>query len=383
MDFSKKTRIKIQKEVLATDIPAVVMGKICKNGEMYFYGYGPSRWGINDKISEKNIFVIASMTKSITSVAALQLVERGEVSLDEPLDAYLPEMASIPILNKKDEIVKPRSSICLRHLLTHTAGFGYSFTCPQLGIWNDLKLKLKWTKKYEPRFFESGTSFMYGSSTDWVGKLVEKISGMNLEEYFRQNICGPLGMNSTWFNIPTELQPLYVSSSHRNSINGNIVLDKYEKRSRINNYKGGAGLSSSPEDYGKFLACMLNKGNFNGTEILTEKTFDILNSCQLSTFKQIHRYVPANNVETKPRGGKDYFFNSYDNWTLAWAYTENSILRPRGTAYWGGFRNTYFTIDFVNEFGLIYMTQIKPFNDLGSYNLFKSFERIVYSSINN
>ena len=105
MDFSKKTRIKIQKEVLATDIPAVVMGKICKNGEMYFYGYGPSRWGINDKISEKNIFVIASMTKPITSVAALQLIERGEVTLDEPLDAYLPEMASIPILNKKDEIV--------------------------------------------------------------------------------------------------------------------------------------------------------------------------------------------------------------------------------------------------------------------------------------
>lgn len=76
------------------------------------------------------------MTKSITSVAALQLVERGEVSLDEPLNAYLPEMASIPILNKKDEIVKPRSNICLRHSLTHTAGFGYSFTCPQLGIWN-------------------------------------------------------------------------------------------------------------------------------------------------------------------------------------------------------------------------------------------------------
>ena len=190
-------------------------------------------------------------------------------------------------------------------------------------------------------------------------------------------------MNSTWFNIPTELQPLYVSSFHRNSINGNIVLDKYEKRSLINNYKGGAGLSSSPEDYGNFLACMLNKGNFNGTEILTEKTFDLLNSCLLSTFKQIHRYVPANNVETKPRGGKDYFFDSYDNWTLAWAYAENSTLRPRGTAYWEGFRNTYFTIDFVNKFGLIYMTQIKPFNDPGSYNLFKSFERIAYSSINN
>ena len=80
------------------------MGKICKNGEMSFYCYGPSRWGKNNKISRKNIFVIASMTKTITSVAALQLVDQGKITLDEPLDRYLPDMASIPILNKKTKL---------------------------------------------------------------------------------------------------------------------------------------------------------------------------------------------------------------------------------------------------------------------------------------
>ena len=357
------------------------MGKICKNGEMSFYCYGPSRWGKNNKISRKNIFVIASMTKTITSVAALQLVDQGKITLDEPLDRYLPDMASIPILNKKNKIVKPRNSICLRHLLTHTAGFGYKFTCPQLGRWNELKSELKWTEKYEPRFFESGTSFMYGVSIDWVGKLIEKISEINLEEYFRRNISGPLGMDSTWFNVPHELEYLYVGSSYRDSENKNIILNEYKKRNYISNFKGGAGLSSSPEDYGKLIACMLNKGTLNGIRILIESTFDLLNSPQLNDFKQIHRYVSSNHVEMKPRGSKNYFFDSYDNWTLAWAYNENSIMRPKGTAYWGGFRNTYFTIDFVNKFGLIYMTQIKPFNDLESYNLFKSFERIIYTSI--
>ena len=91
-----------------------------------------------------------------------------------------------------------------------------------------------------------------------------------------------------------------------------------------------------------------------------------MNSPQLDEFKTTHRYVAGGNVDTKARGDKDNFFDSYDNWTLAWAYEENSNIRPLGTAYWAGFFNTYFTIDFKNEFALIYMTQILPFNDIYS-----------------
>ena len=106
-----------------------------------------------------------------------------------------------------------------------------------------------------------------------------------------------------------------------------------------------------------------------------------MNSPQLDEFKTTHRHVPVSNVDTKARGDKDNFFDSYDNWTLAWAYEENSISRPYGTAYWAGFFNTYFTIDFKNEFALVYMTQILPFNDIESYNLFTSFERLVYENL--
>ena len=371
--------ISIKKEISNTKIPAVVMGKISKDGQMQFFSKGPSRWDRNDTISKKNIFKIASMTKALASVAALQLVEQGKITLDEPLNEYLPEMSSIKILNKNNEIIEPKNSITLRHLLTHTAGFGYWFTSSQLLNWNELKKDIDWNEKYEPRLFESGSNYMYGTSIDWVGRLVEKITEMNLEDYLRKNITGPLEMNSTWFNVPEELEDLIVSSSVRNNDSGELIKNEYTKSKISKNFNAGGGISSSPEDYGKFLVCMLNKGKVNGVEILKEQTFDLMNTPQLDKFKTTHRYVPVWNVDTKARGDKDNFFDSYDNWTLAWAYEENSTIRPNGTGYWAGFYNTYFTIDFENEFALVYMSQILPFNDMESYNLFTSFEKYIYN----
>tara|TARA_B100001113_G_scaffold211150_1_gene173214 strand:+ start:504 stop:1691 length:1188 start_codon:yes stop_codon:yes gene_type:complete len=367
--------------VKSTEIPAVVMGKINKDGSMDFFSNGPSRWDRNDTINEKNIFSIASMTKALGSVAALQLVEQGKITLDEPLDEYLPNMSSIKILTQDNKIIDPINSITLRHLLTHTAGFGYWFTSKQLSDWGNLKKEIGWTENYEPRLFESGTSYMYGTNIDWVGRLVEKISGMNLEDYLRKYVTGPLEMNSTWFNVPENLEDLIVTSSYRDKNTGKLVKNKYQKRNKRTSFNAGGGILSSPEDYGKFLVCMLNKGKYKGIRILKDETFELMNSPQLDEFKTTHRHVPVSNVDTKARGDKDNFFDSHDNWTLAWAYEENSISRPYGTAYWAGFFNTYFTIDFKNEFALVYMTQILPFNDIESYNLFTSFERLVYENL--
>lgn len=369
----------VMSEIIKTEIPAVVMGKIYKDGNMEFYSRGPSRWDRNDTINENNIFRIASMTKALGCVAALQLVEQGKINLDEPLEEYFPKMTSRKIINQDNEILEPKNSITLRHLLTHTAGFGYGFSSNRLFKWKEIKEEIGWRENYTPRLFESGTSFMYGTNIDWVGRLVEKISGMNLEDYFRKYITGPLEMNNTWFNVPDELENLIVSSLYRDNESGELVKAEYQKRNLTKNFNAGGGLSSSTQDYGNFLVCMLNKGEFNGVRILKKETFDLMNSPQLEEFKINHRYVPHGNVDNKPRGDKDTFFDNYDNWTLAWAYEENSINRPVGTAYWAGFFNTYFTIDFKNEFALVYMTQILPFNDIESYNLFTSFERLVYS----
>ena len=158
------------------DIPSAVMGKINKDGTTEFYSFGPSRWDRNDTINEGNIYRIASMTKSIAVVAALQLVEQNKISLDEPLDDILPEMSSIKILDSDNQIVTPTKSITLRHLLTHTAGFGYWFTSNRLKNLQNIKKEIDWDSEYQPRLFESESSFMYGTNIDWVGRLIEKVS---------------------------------------------------------------------------------------------------------------------------------------------------------------------------------------------------------------
>ena len=137
--FDPHIETRIQDEIFNTDIPAVVMGKVSKSGDMSFYSNGPSRCDRDDSITPQNIFSIASMTKVLTSVAALQLVEQKQVTLDQPLDQHLPEMSERLILNEDNKVIEPQNSITLRHLLTHTAGFGYWFTSPQLGRWNQLK----------------------------------------------------------------------------------------------------------------------------------------------------------------------------------------------------------------------------------------------------
>ena len=114
---------------------------------------------------------------------------------------------------------------------------------------------------------------MYGTNIDWVGRLVEKISGMNLEDYFRKYITGPLEMNNTWFNVPDELENLIVSSLYRDNESGELVKAEYQKRNITKNFNAGGGLSSSTQDYGTFLVCMLNKGEFNGVRILKKETF--------------------------------------------------------------------------------------------------------------
>ena len=263
------------------DIPSAVMGKINKDGTSQFYSFGPSRWDRNDTINERSIYRIASMTKAIAVVAALQLVEQKKITLDEPLDDILPEMSSIKILDSNNQLVSPKTSITLRHLLTHTAGFGYWLTSNRLKNWSKIKEEIDWDNDYQPRLFESGSSFMYGTNIDWVGVLIEKVSGKNLEDYLRENVTGPLGMDSTWFNVPENLHPLLVGSLRRDRKNNELTKNEFKAPNKIEKFNAGGGLYSSAEDYGKFLLCMLNKGKHQNGQLINEETFDLMNTPQL------------------------------------------------------------------------------------------------------
>lgn len=307
------------------------------------------------------------MTKAIASVAALQLVEKGLIGLDDPLGKLMPEMTSIPILTETGELVEAKKSITLRNLLTHTAGFGYDFFDFRLKSFD----KTEWKYDDLPRLFEAGERWNYGTNTDWVGKIIEKISGEDLETYLRNHVTGPLQMNSTWFNVPDYLKENIVSWGMRDSTGFKEFMRIPAKVQT--ELSAGGGLFSSPKDYLSFLNCMMNDGKYNGGQILKPETVEMMFNNQLDGFS----------IEWGILGRYGGFFDESDLFGLAWAIenSDDEYVRNKGAVYWAGSANTYFTLDKDKGVALVYFTQFFPLNDKVSYEFYRLFEKAVYSGL--
>lgn len=358
-----------------SNLPAALMGYSTKEGDMHWYAFGPSVWGGKDTIDENNIFRIFSMTKAIASVASLQLVERDLIGLDDPLDDLMPDMTSIPILTKDGELVEARKTITLRHLLTHTAGFGYDFLDERLQKFDTTG----WSHDDLPRLFESGEKWKYGTNLDWVGKVIEKVSGEDLETYLRKNITGPLGMNSTWFNVPSNLQDEIVSWGVKDSTG----FKEYPRvpAKAVTEFNAGGGLFSSPKDYLTFLKCIMNNGKYDGGEILKAETVKSMFNNQLPTGMTTSFNATAVGMVSKSGA----FGDDSDLHSLSWAIenNEDELVRSKGSAYWAGIANSYYTLDKDKEIAVVYFTQFLPFNDKVSYDFYRLFEKEVFTSLKN
>lgn len=357
-------------------IPSAIMGSIDDEGHTTWHAFGPSIWVGKDTVTADHIFRIFSMTKAIASVAALQLVEEGLIGLDDPLNELMPEMVSIPILDEKGNLNESDRAITLRQLLTHTAGFGYDFTSSRLNNF----ISENWNYEDKPRLFQPGTDWRYGTNTDWVGKVIEKISGKDLETYLRENITGPLNMNSTWFNVPDNLAERIVSWGARDSTD-NIVEFERIPQNAVTKYSAGGGLFGSPRDYLKFLKCMLNYGKYEGGQLLKRETFELMLKDHLPKEVRLNYEEFDNNVIAFTGG----FADESDRWGLAWAIeaNQNELIRPINTVYWAGAANSYFSLDVENQIAIVYFTQFLPFNDKESFDFYKLFEKEVYAGINN
>ena len=358
-----------------SDLPAVVAIAINKNGEKVTYNYGKAIWSEDVKVTQEHIFRIWSMTKLVTSIAAMQCVENGLIGLDNDLSEIMPEMTDIPILSN-GKLIEPKNKITLRHLLTHTSGFGYSGMTIEEGDYN----KENWNYNDGPRHFESGTNFLYGTSTDWVGKLVEKLSGLDLEAYFRKNITGPLKMDRTFFNVPDSLQSQVVSYGRRGD-KGEKELEEIPNRVPTNKatvLSGGGGLFSSPSDYTRLLQCFINDGVYEGGRILSKATIE----------EMIQNQVGDINLNPEGRHfnpGVCCNFNGLmdenSKWGLAFLIDNSSkdYGRQAGTATWGGLMNTYYYIDFKSGIAASIYTQHLPFNHIETTSLFDKFSKIIYT----
>jgi len=241
------------------DVPGVVALITDRERVLYQGAFGVADVATGRPLTTDALFRIASMTKPITSVALMQLVEQGRLGLEDPAEKYLPELAGLKVIESFDPAtgayqVRPASRPpTVRHFLTHTSGLAYPFTS---AIWRDFKPRAGETYPFGgPLLFDPGERWHYSTSTDVVGKLVEVVSGQKLEDYFREHIFAPLKMDDTSYNVPEQKGPRLVAQQQRAGarMDGAAELQNPQLGLTIASPIGGGGLASTAGDYGRFM----------------------------------------------------------------------------------------------------------------------------------
>jgi CubicO group peptidase (beta-lactamase class C family) len=359
-------------------IPGVVAMATDRQRTLYQGAFGMADMATGRALAADALFRIASMTKAITSTAAMQLIEQGRFGLDDPVEKYLPAFARLQVFESFDPAtgayrLHPATRIAtVRHLMTHTSGLGYPFTSATL---RDFKPRAGEDYPVGPLLFEPGERWHYGTSTDWLGRLVEAVSGRPLDEYFRLRVLEPLGMADTFYNVPADKQARLVAVHHRDA-GGAIVKDAVQPAPTVNPIIGGGGLSSTASDYIRFVRMILNDGALDGVRILKADTVEAMSRNQIGTIG-----VPA--LKTALPGRSDDFSfvaDGRDKWGLGFLITADQVpgKRSAGSLSWGGIYNTYFWIDRSRGVAGVILTQFLPFADRKALALYDTFERGVY-----
>jgi CubicO group peptidase (beta-lactamase class C family) len=370
----------LERAVARRDVPGVVAIAADRRGVFYRGAAGVASAQPARPMSVDAIFGIASMTKAVTSVALMQLVDENKVALDDPASKYLPAFATLQVITSFDHAtgaytLAPASRpITIRHLLTHTSGLGYSFTSP---IVRDFKPGSGDRFEVGPLLFEPGTDWIYGTSTDWVGRLVEAVSGMDLDAYFRERIFSPLGMHDTHFNVPDAARPRLVPAWRRQA-DGMLIELPSRPPQRVTQFNGGGGLSSTAADYISFLRMLLNGGELNGARILSAASVELMTRNQIGAVN-VHAIKTA-----QPQLSADFSFvtEGKDKWSLGFLIAGEAVpgLRSAGSLSWGGINNTYFWLDPSRGIAGVILMQFLPFADNRALAVYRDFERAVYET---
>jgi methyl acetate hydrolase len=334
-----------------------------------------------------SIFGIASMTKPVTSVAAMQLVEQGKLKLDEPASTYIKELGSLQVLHGFDPktgkpILKPATKpVTLRTLLTHTSGFVYDTWFADMARYEKetgTSMPLGTVAPLTPLMFEPGSRWQYGTSADWSGRLVETVSGLTLEQYFQKNILQPLGMHDTSFLLPAAKFDRFVAESDRQP-DGTLKENPRTQPKPPKAFNGGGGLYSTAPDYVRFMQMILRRGKgADGIVILQPKTVDMMATIQTGD-------LSAGKLKTvRPAISSDVDFHPGVKDGFGFGFLINSKAyegaRSAGSLAWAGIWNTYFWIDPKKGVAGVIMMQFLPFADKEAIAVLGDFERSVYAN---
>jgi methyl acetate hydrolase len=368
-------------------LPGVVATVGDRDGQRYGAAFGRRSVEGDDAVAPDTLFWIASMTKAMVSIAALRLIERGELELEQPVADILPAFAELPVLEGFDgdaPRLRPATRVAtIRHLFTHTSGLGYWFDDPEILRYQEVAgLPDPFAGSRQifeiPLRFEPGERWQYGTSVDWLGQVVEAVSGQDLDTHCRAAIWEPLGMVDTTF-APTGAQRERLMAVHTASPGQPLSLSAVALPAEQEFWSGGGGSYSTASDYLRFLRALLRGGELDGERILSPESVDLAFSDQLhgvpmpdgskSAVPELTYDVPALPFRQAFGLGFNLFLEDVPG------------MRRAGTGNWAGLCNTYFWVDRTTGIAGVFMTQILPFFDPGVVETLVGFEATVYAGL--
>jgi len=346
------------------------------------FGWRDREAGIACK--KDDIFRNASQTKAFTSVAILMLMEEGKLLLDDPVKLYIPEFADPQVLVSVNPdstaVTRPaKRDITIRHLMNHTAGISYGnadtrriydkrglpvspmFSTDNRTLGEAIRILAGCPLEHDP-----GERFTYGMNTDVLGYVVEQVSGMPVDEFFRRRIFEPLGITSTWFYLPEALQNRLVKlyeyagpGKYKPNERENGIYQRAAYSGAKTFFSTGAGLNGSIEDYARLCQLILNEGVFNGKRLLSRKTVEMMKK---------------NSVGDK-RGEIGYGL-AFDDFRPEYSYRS---IASEGSLRWGGWFGTDYLIDPKEELILLFYINYQP--GLPNKDLKVLFHNLVYQAL--
>jgi methyl acetate hydrolase len=368
--------------------PGVVAIVGDRDGVIYEGVFGRLNVDGDEPVRADTMFWIASMTKAIVSVAALGMIERGELELEQPVADVLPEFAQLPILDGFDgdePRLRPATrTATMRHLFTHTSGLSYWFGNADVLRYHEvtgLPDPFSGSKRiFElPLLFEPGERWEYGISLDWLGRVVEAVSGQDLDTHCRERIFDPLGMPDTTFD-PSDAQRARLMDVHRAAPTGPPAPEPLGLAEDQEFWSAGGGLYSTAGDYTRFLRAVLRGGELDGERVLSAESVDLAFSDQLHGAP----LPPDGSVSAVPELTNDVPALPFkQGFGLGFSLLLEDIptMRRAGSGNWAGLCNSYFFVDRTTGITLTVMTQVLPFFDARIVGALQMLEATVYAEL--
>jgi methyl acetate hydrolase len=368
-------------------VPGVVAVAGDRDRVLYEGAFGLLSVDGDAPVRQDTMIWIASMTKAIVSVAALQLIEQGSLDLEQTVEDVVPAFGELQVLEGFDgdepRLRPPARQAMIRHLLTHTSGLGYWFANADVLRYHQITGIPDPTAGRRalfemPLVADPGTRWEYGISTDWLGQVVEAASGQDLATYCQEHIFSPLGMADATFQ-PTDEQGARMMPVHSRTPDGGLVPTPIEGPDEPEFWAGGHGVFATGADYLRFMRALLRGGELDGNRILRLETVELAFSDHLGGAvlpDVVRSAVPelSNDIQSLPVS---------QGWGLGFHLVLEDIpgMRRAGTGDWAGLCNCYYWIDRATGVAGAILTQVLPFFDARIVETATHFEEAVYAEV--